>query len=73
MSGHQKKTLQRGQKLKITVYKIIRGHQLAHNCSCSDIVVNLIEGDRVWTRVEFECGELKKINVHCLEEIEQGL
>lgn len=69
MNGHAKKKLTRGQRMRVTEEKIIEGHWTVCMCSCSDEVTNLIDGDRVWTRVEFDCGVVKKINVHCLEEI----
>lgn len=69
MNGHEKKEIFTGQQMRITSEKISQGHWIKCMCDCDDIVTNLIEGKRVWTRVRFKCGEMIKINVHCLEEI----
>lgn len=42
-------------------------HILRHYCGCPKEVENLLEGDRVWTRVRFKCGEVQKLNCSTLK------
>ena len=56
-------------KYKITDEKYLFGHQFRCKCQCSDEVLNLLSGQLVWTRVQFDCGEIIKINCQCLEKI----
>jgi len=70
MRGHKKKKMTRGQNMRVVVQKIIDGHRAKYGSECSDIVTNLIEGERVWTRVLWSDGLVQKINVACLEEVE---
>jgi hypothetical protein len=56
-------------KYDIIVKKIVLAHQHRCECECSSIVLNLLGGLRLWTRVEFDCGERIKINCHALEKV----
>ena len=49
--------------------KYLLAHNWRCNCQCSGKVTNLLGGERIWTRVRFECGEVIKINSCCLDEI----
>jgi hypothetical protein len=65
---HKKKTMKRNKTYRITEAKLVEAHRWRCGCNCSDIVLNLISGELIWTRVEFKCGERIKINCHCLEK-----
>lgn len=68
--GHSKKRMKRNKKYKIICEKVFNNHKWRCNCACKNEVINIIEGQVVWTRVLFDCGDMIKINVHCLEECE---
>lgn len=44
-------------------------HQWRCKCECPEKVLNLMGDKRVWTRVEFECGEQIKINCQRLTKL----
>jgi hypothetical protein len=69
MRVHNKKAMKKNVKYKIIIVKYIEAHRARNGCNCSDEVLNMINGRRVWTRVRFDCGEIKKINCNCLEKI----
>ena len=64
---HKKKTMKRNKKYVIIAEKLVEAHKWRCVCSCNNIVLNIISGDLIWTRVEFECGERIKINCQCLD------
>lgn len=67
MDNHSKKKITKNKKYTIVCDKVMLSHKKRNNCTCPDVVLNLIDGDRIWTRVEFECGERIKINTSCLD------
>ena len=66
---HEKIDMVKNAKYRITVDKYVSAHRLRCSCNCSAVVLNLLGGKRYWTRVKFDCGEIIKINCHCLEKI----
>ena len=67
---HKKKQMHKGEEYVVICKKIIDAHTYRCGCECKNIVMNLMGGPRVWTRIEFECGERIKVNCHCLEKLE---
>lgn len=67
---HSKKNMKKDAQYAIIVDKIVASHRMRCVCACPVVVKNLMGGLRVWTRVEFECGERIKINCHCLEKVQ---
>ena len=66
---HKKIEMKKNKTYMVICDKIVASHCLREGCSCSDVVVNLMGGLRVWTIVEFECGERVKVNCHCLKRV----
>jgi len=69
VKSHNKIAMKKNAKYRIVVDKYIDGHRIRNGCSCSNVVLNLINGRRIWTRIRFDCGEVCKINCHCLEKV----
>jgi hypothetical protein len=67
--AHEKIKMLRDKKYKINDIKYHSGHCWRCGCNCPDIVLNLLIGSRIWTRVKFDCGEVIRINCACLDEI----
>lgn len=44
-------------------------HRWRCMCECESTVINLMGDKRVWTRVQFDCGEQVKVNCKCLTEL----
>jgi hypothetical protein len=65
---HEEVRVLRDIKYLIVDKKYIDGHNFRCGCLCSGLVLNLLTGRRTWTRIRFDCGEMIKINCHCLEE-----
>ena len=68
--SHPKKYIKKGQRVRLLLDKHIQGHHMSYNCECTDEATNTIEGERVWTRIVFDCGVMMKINCQCIEPIE---
>jgi hypothetical protein len=66
-SKHVKVEMIKLHKYKILYVKYIETHRLKNMCKCSEIVTNLLGGERIWTRIQFDCGEIIKINCGCLK------
>jgi hypothetical protein len=51
--------------------KVFEAHKarVLNICDDTDIVTNLLEGNRVWTMIEFSCGERIKINCQLLSKL----
>ena len=66
---HHKKSMKKNEEYVVVCNKIVEAHKYRCGCDCKCVVMNLLGGKRVWTRIEFECGERIKINCHCLEKL----
>lgn len=65
--SHQKVDMKKNVYYKIITPKYISAHRARCGCNCSGVVLNLLGGLRVWTRVRFECEEMIKINCQALK------
>lgn len=68
---HDLKEMIKDKKYKITNDKYVSSHRWRCQCSCPEIVTNLLAGSLTWTRIKFDCGEMIKINCQCLEEVDE--
>jgi len=66
---HPKKEMEKSVEYIVICNKIVEAHRHRCYCECKDVVMNLMGGRRIWTRIEFECGERVKVNCHCLEKL----
>ena len=74
MTGHQEYEMKKGATYRIIVPKYTEGHNINHiinaqDNKCGEEVINLLGGKRIWTRVQFACGDIIKINCACLEKV----
>lgn len=74
MTGHQEYEMVKDAVYRIIVPKHIESHNIKHTMSgedtcCQNEVINLLDGNRVWTRIKFACGDISKINCACLEKV----
>jgi hypothetical protein len=70
MQIHPKVYMIKGAKYRVAA-KVLEAHiaRVMNICSDTDIVTNLLEGNRVWTMIEFGCGERIKINCQLLSKL----
>lgn len=66
---HKKIDMKKNKRYRLREGKYLVAHLWKFNCDCGLQVTNLLGGKRVWTRIRFDCGEIQKINCHCLEKI----
>lgn len=71
MKQHPKISMIKGQKYRVDarVLDMHRARNLHRVCDHDDIVINLMGGHRVWTMIQFGCGERIKINCQLLRKI----
>lgn len=60
----------KGAKYKVDA-RVLEAHKarVSNICEDNDVVTNLLDGNRIWTMIEFKCGERIKINCQLLTKL----
>ena len=63
--------MHKGEKYRIDIRSLNmhKARNLHLVCDHNDVVINLMGGKRVWTMIQFECGERIKINCQRLRKL----